>query len=59
GTVLGPLVGAAAMFWLIDIASGLTTAWLMLVGIVLVGLVLFAPKGLLGWIRERWMPWLP
>lgn len=59
GTVLGPLVGAAAMFWLIDIASGLTTAWLMLVGIVLVGLVLFAPRGLLGWIRERWMPWLP
>jgi len=59
GTVLGPLVGAAAMFWLIDIASGLTTAWLMLVGVVLVGLVLFAPKGLLGWIRERWMPWLP
>jgi len=59
GTVLGPLVGAAAMFWLIDIASGLTTAWLMLVGVVLVGLVLFAPRGLLGWIRERWMPWLP
>jgi branched-chain amino acid transport system permease protein len=25
----------------------------------LVALVLFAPKGILGTIRERWLPWLP
>ena len=30
-----------------------------LVGAALVALVLFAPKGILGTIRERWVRWLP
>lgn len=59
GTVLGPLLGAGLMFYLVDFASGLTSAYLMVVGAALVILVLFAPKGLLGTIRERWLPWLP
>lgn len=59
GTVLGPLLGAGLMFYLIDYASGLTSAYLMVVGAALVVLVLFAPKGVLGTIRERWLPWLP
>ncbi len=59
GTVLGPLVGTAVMFWLTDIASGLTSAWLMVVGVALVALTLFAPRGMLGLIRERWAKWLP
>lgn len=59
GTVLGPVLGAGLMFYLIDFASGLTSAYLLLVGAALVALVLFAPKGILGTIRERWLPWLP
>lgn len=59
GTVLGPLLGAGLMFYLVDFASGLTSAYLMVVGAALVILVLFAPKGILGAIRERWLPWLP
>lgn len=59
GTVLGPLLGAGLMFYLVDFASSLTSAYLMVVGAALVILVLFAPKGLLGTIRERWLPWLP
>ena len=59
GIVLGPLIGAGVMFYLIDIASGLTTAYLMVVGVALVVLVLFAPRGILGWVRERVLPWLP
>jgi branched-chain amino acid transport system permease protein len=59
GVVLGPLLGAAVMFYLVDIASGLTSAHLMVVGVALVVLVLFAPRGLLGMVRERWLPWLP
>lgn len=59
GTVLGPLLGAGLMFYLVDIASGLTSAYLMVVGAALVILVLFAPKGILGTIRERWLRWLP
>lgn len=59
GTVLGPLLGAALMFYLIDFASGFTDAWLFFVGAALVALILFAPKGLLGTIRERGVKWLP
>ncbi|MDP4033094.1 MAG: branched-chain amino acid ABC transporter permease [Pseudorhodobacter sp.] len=59
GTVLGPLVGALVMFYLIDISSGYTTAHLLVVGAALLALVLFAPKGILGALRERVWPWLP
>ncbi|CAN7448911.1 branched-chain amino acid ABC transporter permease [Rhizobium sp. LjRoot30] len=59
GTVLGPIFGTFAMFYLIDIVSGFTAAYLLVTGIALVALVLFFPKGILGTIRERWMTWLP
>jgi branched-chain amino acid transport system permease protein len=59
GTVLGPLLGAALMFYLVDFASGVTSAYLMVVGVALVVLVLFAPRGVLGMLRERWLKWLP
>ncbi len=59
GTVLGPFLGALLMFYLIDITSQLTTAYLMVVGVALVLLVLFAPQGILGTLRARLLPWLP
>jgi branched-chain amino acid transport system permease protein len=59
GTVLGPFLGTAAMFYLIDWASDLTSAYLLVVGVALVLLVLFAPRGLLGVVRARALPWLP
>jgi branched-chain amino acid transport system permease protein len=59
GTILGPFLGALLMFALIEAASGLTSAYLFFVGAALVILILFAPKGILGTIRERWLPWLP
>ncbi len=40
-------------------APGLASAYLLLVGVALVLLVLFAPKGLLGTLRARMIPWLP
>jgi branched-chain amino acid transport system permease protein len=58
-TILGPLLGTALMFATIDLASGFTNANLLAVGVVLIVLVLFFPKGILGTIRERWLPWLP
>lgn len=58
-TTLGPLVGTLFMFYVIDYTSGLTSAYLLLVGVVLIILILFFPKGLLGTIREKWLPWLP
>ncbi len=59
GTTLGPLLGALLMFALIEAATGITTAHQFIVGAALVVLVLFAPKGILGTIRERWVRWLP
>lgn len=59
GTVLGPLVGTLAMFYLIDYASAVTTASLLVIGAALVILVLFAPRGILGALRDRWLKWLP
>jgi len=59
GVVLGPFLGALIMFYLIDIASAYTTAHLMVVGVALVVLVLFAPRGILGTLRDRVVRGLP
>lgn len=66
-TTLGPLVGTLFMYYLIDVSNDLLAAWapgwnfsaIGIVGIALILLILFFPKGLLGSIRERWVPWLP
>ena len=47
------------MFYLVDIASDLTESYLFLVGTVLVVLILWLPKGIMGGVRDRWLPWLP
>jgi branched-chain amino acid transport system permease protein len=58
-TVLGPLVGTLFMYYVVDITSNYTTAYLLFVGVALILLVLYFPKGVLGTVRERWLPWLP
>jgi branched-chain amino acid transport system permease protein len=59
GTVAGPFIGCLLMFYLIDYASSVTSATLLVVGVALIALVLFAPSGILGTLRERWLKWLP
>ena len=59
GTILGPFIGALVMFYLIDLSSLVTTATLFVTGAALLLIVVFAPRGILGAIRERWAPWLP
>ncbi len=66
-TTLGPLLGTLFMYYLIDISNDLLSAWVPdwnfssigVVGVALILLILFFPRGLLGTIRERWLPWLP
>jgi branched-chain amino acid transport system permease protein len=58
-TVLGPVLGTGLMFVLVDVASSYTTANLLVIGVVLILLVLFFPKGILGTLRQRYLPWLP
>jgi branched-chain amino acid transport system permease protein len=48
GTTLGPLIGTLLMTYLVDVTSGLTTGYLMVVG-----------AGLVGGLRARWARWLP
>ncbi|MEJ6405084.1 branched-chain amino acid ABC transporter permease [Yoonia sp. 2307UL14-13] len=59
GTTIGPLIGVAFMFYLIDYASGITSAYMLVAGATLVLLTLFARAGIVGEIRKRWVPWLP
>ncbi|SIO02789.1 amino acid/amide ABC transporter membrane protein 2, HAAT family [Rhodovulum sp. ES.010] len=59
GTVVGPFLGTLFMFYLIDLSSGLTSAYMLVAGIALVLLTLFAPQGLAGELRRRWARWLP
>jgi branched-chain amino acid transport system permease protein len=59
GTVIGPFLGTLAMTLLVDRISEYTSAYLLVVGVLLVLLILFFPRGVLGSIRDRWLPWLP
>jgi branched-chain amino acid transport system permease protein len=58
-TTLGPLAGTLIMYGVTDTASSYTSAWLLIVGIALIVLVLFFPKGILGTLRRKWLGWLP
>ncbi|MCB1461329.1 MAG: branched-chain amino acid ABC transporter permease [Nitratireductor sp.] len=59
GTTLGPFVGVLFMFYLIDLSSFLTDAYMFIAGIALLLLTMFAPKGIVGQIRASRVPWLP
>lgn len=59
GTTIGPLIGTLFMFYLIDISSQFTSAYLLIAGVALILLTLFAPQGLAGVLRKHVMRWLP
>jgi branched-chain amino acid transport system permease protein len=56
GTLLGPLLGAAFVLLLQNFLSSYTERWLLLMGWTFVACVLFAPKGLVGTLRD--LVWL-
>jgi branched-chain amino acid transport system permease protein len=49
----GPLLGAAVFVTLQDYLSSLTVNWMSFVGLLFILVVLFFPRGLLGFIRRR------
>ena len=59
GTTIGPFIGVLFMFYLIDISSSYTNAYMLIAGVVLVLLTVFAPKGIAGTLKARAFPWLP
>ena len=59
GTILGPIVGALLMFYLVEWTGEVTESYRIVVGAALVLLTLFFPKGVLGTLREKRLRWLP
>ncbi len=59
GTTIGPLIGTVFMFYLIDISSEYTSAYMLIAGFMLILLTVFAPHGLAGIVRKRLFRWLP
>ena len=48
GTLVGPAIGAALIVCLKNFASVYTKRWLLILGAVYIGAILFAPRGLVG-----------
>jgi branched-chain amino acid transport system permease protein len=54
GTLIGPALGAGMVLLLRTLVSSMTDRWALVMGAIFILLVLFAPQGLLGLLRE-WM----
>ncbi len=52
GTLLGPAFGAAAVVLLRNIISSYTAHWLLILGIIYVGVVMFAPNGIVQGVMD-------
>jgi branched-chain amino acid transport system permease protein len=50
GSLLGPVLGAAALLLAEEVLSGYTEHWMILLGPLLIGVVLFAKRGIFGMI---------
>ncbi len=59
GTAIGPLVGTLLMTYLVDVASGVTSGYLIVVGAALIVVIMRFPSGIIGGIKARWLRWLP
>jgi branched-chain amino acid transport system permease protein len=51
GTLAGPAVGAAVIVFLKNFVSVYTKRWLLILGAVYIGVILFTPRGVLGAFR--------
>ena len=52
GTLIGPAIGAAIIVLLENVVSAYTERWLLVVGIIYVLVALFAPNGIIGFVRD-------
>ncbi|ERS86129.1 branched-chain amino acid ABC transporter permease [Halomonas sp. PBN3] len=53
GRLYGPLVGAALYIGMETLLGGLTEYWQLFLGLTLLGVVLFARQGVMGWLAGR------
>ena len=53
GTLIGPAIGAGIIVFLKNFVSVYTKRWLLILGAVYIGVILFAPNGVVGALRRR------
>jgi len=53
GTLAGPALGAGVIVFLKNFVSVYTKRWLLILGAVYIGVILFAPRGILGAFRRQ------
>jgi branched-chain amino acid transport system permease protein len=53
GTLAGPALGATLIVFLKNFVSVYTKRWLLILGAVYIGVILFAPQGVLGAVKRR------
>ncbi len=52
GTLLGPALGAAIIVLLKNLVSVYTHRWLLILGVVYIGTIVYAPEGIVGAVRQ-------
>jgi branched-chain amino acid transport system permease protein len=52
GTLLGPALGAAVIVFLKNLVSVYTHRWLLILGAVYIGTIVYAPEGIVGMVRQ-------
>src|SRR5262249_19238825 len=52
GTLLGPALGAAVIVGLKNLVSVYTHRWLLILGAVYIGTIVYAPEGIVGALRQ-------
>jgi branched-chain amino acid transport system permease protein len=59
GTLWGPIIGAFVFFLIPELLAGMQSWRMLIYGVILLGLMLFAPHGLYGALRQAWRRLLP
>jgi branched-chain amino acid transport system permease protein len=54
GTLEGPIIGTLIYFALREVLADLGTTYLLIMGFVAIFVMLFAPKGIWGWVYEKY-----
>jgi branched-chain amino acid transport system permease protein len=53
GTLVGPVLGGAIILWVGDFLSSWTENWMIFIGGFFVLMIILAPKGVVGFLFER------
>jgi branched-chain amino acid transport system permease protein len=52
GTLIGPAIGAGLIVILKNLVSVYTQRWLLILGAVYIGTIVYAPEGIVGAVRQ-------